>query len=187
MAWLFWKKKKKKKKNHDELIAINPSMIRAPDRDSLYGLRETNGIYGGASYIDTYDAVVSDTRQALPQSPANPHSQFTLGSMVCIDVQKGDPLYGVVKWVGTLTDYPETIAGVELEKTINGGTDGTYYGTRFFTCPPGKGYFCPVNALKQDTRYMAQNESSLVPNFQSIETCDYGVTMMGVYAADVHI
>ena len=44
----------------------------------------------------------------------DPHHQFTIGSMVCVDVQKGDPLYGVVKWIGTLPDYPRTIAGVEL-------------------------------------------------------------------------
>ena len=46
--------------------------------------------------------------------PPDPHHQFTIGSMVCVDVQRGDPLYGVVKWIGTVPDYPGTIAGVEL-------------------------------------------------------------------------
>ena len=46
--------------------------------------------------------------------PPDPHSQFTIGSMVCVDVQKGDSLYGVVKWIGTVPDCPRTIAGLEL-------------------------------------------------------------------------
>ena len=46
--------------------------------------------------------------------PPDPHRQFTIGSMVCVDVQRGDPLYGVVKWIGTIPDYPGTIAGVEM-------------------------------------------------------------------------
>ena len=46
--------------------------------------------------------------------PLDPHHQFTIGSMVCIDVQRGDPLYGVVKWIGTVPDFPYTIAGVEM-------------------------------------------------------------------------
>ena len=53
-----------------------------------------------------------DPHQGLP--PVDPHSQFTIGSMVCVDPQKGDPLYGVVKWIGTIPDYPGTIAGVEM-------------------------------------------------------------------------
>ena len=57
-----------------------------------------------------------DPHQGLPPGPPppDPHHQFTIGSMVCVDVLKGDPLYGVVKWIGTLPEYPGTIAGVEL-------------------------------------------------------------------------
>ena len=46
--------------------------------------------------------------------PTDPHHRFTIGSMVCINVQKGEPLYGVVQWVGTVPDFNGTIAGVEL-------------------------------------------------------------------------
>ena len=49
----------------------------------------------------------------LPPVP-DPHHQFTIGSMVCLDVQKGEPLYGVLQWVGTVPDFNGTIAGVEL-------------------------------------------------------------------------
>ena len=49
-----------------------------------------------------------------PPPPTDPHHQFTIGSMVCIPIQKGGPLYGVLQWVGTVPDFPGTIAGVEL-------------------------------------------------------------------------
>ena len=34
--------------------------------------------------------------------------------MVCLDVQKGEPLYGVLQWVGTVPGITRAIAGVEL-------------------------------------------------------------------------
>ena len=49
----------------------------------------------------------------LPPSP-DPHHQFTIGSMVCVNVQKGEPLYGVLQWVGPVPDFTGAIAGVEL-------------------------------------------------------------------------
>ena len=52
-----------------------------------------------------------------PPTTTDPHHQFTIGSMVCVDMQKGQPLYGVIKWMGTVTDFPGTIAGVELVST----------------------------------------------------------------------
>ena len=42
------------------------------------------------------------------------HYQFTIGTMVWVDVQKGEPLYGVIQWVGTVPDFIGAIAGVEL-------------------------------------------------------------------------
>ena len=55
----------------------------------------------------------SSRRCPLPP-PSDPHHQFTIGSMVCLDVQKGEPLYGVLQWVGPVPDFNGTIAGVEL-------------------------------------------------------------------------
>ena len=54
----------------------------------------------------------------LPGPPPDPYHQFTIDSMVCIDTQKGDPLYGVVKWIGTVPDFNGGIAGVEMVITI---------------------------------------------------------------------
>ena len=49
--------------------------------------------------------------------PTDPHHQFTIGSMVCVNMQNGQSLYGVIKWMGAVTDFPGTIAGVELVST----------------------------------------------------------------------
>ena len=41
--------------------------------------------------------------------------------MVSVPTQRGDPLYGVVMWIGTLPDFPEypgVITGVELVSHI---------------------------------------------------------------------
>ena len=43
----------------------------------------------------------------LPPDPS-------IGSMVCVDVQRGEPYYGVLQWVGTVPGIDRAIAGVEL-------------------------------------------------------------------------
>ena len=55
-----------------------------------------------------------DTHPPPTDPSTDPHHQFTIGSMVCLGVQKGEPLYGVLQWVGTVPDFNGTIAGVEL-------------------------------------------------------------------------
>ena len=83
--------------------------------------------YHGGSYLDYHyhspcgsvDWYSSgSSNQYPPGGPPDPHHQFTIGSMVCIDTQRGDPLYGVVQWIGTLPDFKEGIAGLEMVITI---------------------------------------------------------------------
>ena len=45
--------------------------------------------------------------------PINEH-HFTIGSMVVIPTQYGEPLHGVIMWIGTVPGKPQLIAGVEL-------------------------------------------------------------------------
>lgn len=51
-----------------------------------------------------------------PPPPADPH--LTIGSMVYIHMQRGEPLYGVIKWIGTLPEFPGVIAGVEMVRLL---------------------------------------------------------------------
>ena len=46
--------------------------------------------------------------------PTQDPSQFAVGSMVSVPTKRGDPLHGVVMWIGTLPDFPGVVAGVEL-------------------------------------------------------------------------
>ena len=46
-------------------------------------------------------------------APINEH-HFTIGSMVVIPTQYGEPLRGVIMWIGTVSGKPGLIAGVEL-------------------------------------------------------------------------
>ena len=50
--------------------------------------------------------------------PVQDPSQFAIGSMVCIRTQQGDPLCGIVMWIGTLPEFPGVKAGVELVSHI---------------------------------------------------------------------
>ena len=50
--------------------------------------------------------------------PAQDPSQFAIGSMVSVPTQRGDPLLGVVMWIGTLPEIDGVIAGVELVSYI---------------------------------------------------------------------
>ena len=61
---------------------------------------------------ENYKSLIS-SHIAKPPS-TDPHHQFTIGSMVCIPIQRGEPLYGVLQWVGTVPYVTGTIAGVEL-------------------------------------------------------------------------
>ena len=52
------------------------------------------------------------------QPPIQDPSQFAIGSMVYLETQRGDPLRGVVMWIGTLPEFPGVIAGVQLVNHI---------------------------------------------------------------------
>ena len=69
---------------------------------------------GGDETLTTDPVPPPPPADPVPPPPTDPHRQFTIGSMVCVDVQKGEPLYGVLQWVGTVPDFTGTIAGVEL-------------------------------------------------------------------------
>lgn len=42
-------------------------------------------------------------------------------------------------------------------------TDGIWRGTRYFTCKPGRAFFCPVTTLIPDQREVASSQASHTP------------------------
>lgn len=61
---------------------------------------------------------------------------------------KSDPIRGVLKWYGHITNLPRrsnvVVAGVELDKEEDLGTNGTFLGKRYFEAAPKRGYFVPI-------------------------------------------
>ena len=64
-----------------------------------------------------YTSLPSQTILSSDPPPQDP-IQFAIGSMVYIPAQHGDPLHGVVMWIGTLPEIDGVIAGVELVSHI---------------------------------------------------------------------
>ena len=87
----------------------------------------------------------------------------------------GDPSRtGVIRWTGKLLEVTGYIAGVELvsyymhlcttklraysfhalfqDGPMEGCEDGVWRGHRYFTCLPGRAFFCPITSLLPDPR-----------------------------------
>lgn len=113
------------------------------------------------------------TRKSMKSiPPADP--DLEVGSMV--EVMQNPPLYGVIRWVGSLPDQKEPtrpIAGLEMEEEISAGTDGTFKKIRYFSCPDKKGFFVPLYKCRKDKRFVDQHgRGALGNNFGSFETPD---------------
>ncbi|XP_018015832.1 ubiquitin carboxyl-terminal hydrolase CYLD isoform X2 [Hyalella azteca] len=104
--------------------------------------------------------VLSDSGSSL--SPDLGHdsdsinTELDVGSMVEI-VIKGMPRFGVIQWLGTISDGKKegrVVAGIELEDGSDGLSDGTFNGRRHFSCPPGKAIFVNLSLCRQDSRFL---------------------------------
>ncbi|XP_062845570.1 ubiquitin carboxyl-terminal hydrolase CYLD isoform X2 [Trichomycterus rosablanca] len=100
-----------------------------------------------------------------PASPPKGQPGLEVGSLV--EVKENPPLCGVIRWVGLPPGLLEPLAGLELEEECVGCTDGTFKGTRYFTCPPKKALFVKLKCCRPDSRFPSQHHS---PN--PIERCN---------------
>jgi ubiquitin thioesterase CYLD len=73
-----------------------------------------------------------------------------------VQIANNDSRTGVVRWIGPLPGVQGEVAGVELDEPMGGCGDGEWNGHRYFTCPYGRGLFCPLVNLRPDTRIMSQ-------------------------------
>lgn len=127
--------------------------------------------------------------QPEPMSPAAPPSPrpttpprgqpgLEVGSLV--EVKENPPLCGVIRWVGLPPGLPEPLAGLELEEECPGCTDGTFKGTRYFTCPPKKALFVKLKCCRPDSRFPSLHHSS-----NPIERCN-SIAFGGYLSEVVH-
>lgn len=78
--------------------------------------------------------------------------EVVVGSMVQLETQQGDKLFGVVKYIGDVPG-PGRWAGVEMEEEVRGGNNGWIQNRPMFSCPEGKGVFVPYSHVIPDPRF----------------------------------
>uniref|UniRef100_A0A8C5M627 Ubiquitin carboxyl-terminal hydrolase CYLD n=1 Tax=Leptobrachium leishanense TaxID=445787 RepID=A0A8C5M627_9ANUR len=83
----------------------------------------------------------------------SPRQGLELNSMVEVD---DPPIFGVIRWIGQMSDSSELIAGLEMEEEMSSGcTDGIYRGNRYFYCGPNKALFVKLKTCKPDSRFLS--------------------------------
>ncbi|XP_070985385.1 ubiquitin carboxyl-terminal hydrolase CYLD-like isoform X2 [Oncorhynchus clarkii lewisi] len=120
-----------------------------------------------------------------PHPPSPPSSRggggvpgLEVGSLV--EVKENPPLCGVIRWVGLPPGLPEPLAGLELEEECVGCTDGTFQGTRYFSCAPKKALFVKLKCCRPDSRFPSLHHSS-----NPIERCN-SIAFGGYLSEVVH-
>ncbi|XP_055777509.1 ubiquitin carboxyl-terminal hydrolase CYLD-like isoform X1 [Salvelinus fontinalis] len=119
----------------------------------------------------------------LPPSPPSSRGGggvpgLEVGSLV--EVKENPPLCGVIRWVGLPPGLPEPLAGLELEEECVGCTDGTFQGTRYFSCAPKKALFVKLKCCRPDSRFPSLHHSS-----NPIERCN-SIAFGGYLSEVVH-
>ncbi|XP_012588651.1 PREDICTED: ubiquitin carboxyl-terminal hydrolase CYLD isoform X4 [Condylura cristata] len=155
-----------------------PSMNSLPSENrfhslpfSLTKLPSSNGSIGHSPLSLSVQSVMGELNNApvqesppLPVSSSNSHG-LEVGSLA--EVKENPPFYGVIRWIGQPPGLNEVLAGLELEDECAGCTDGTFRGTRYFTCALKKALFVKLKSCRPDSRF-----ASLQPVPNQIERCN---------------
>nr|XP_006009729.1 PREDICTED: ubiquitin carboxyl-terminal hydrolase CYLD-like [Latimeria chalumnae] len=80
-----------------------------------------------------------------------------VNSVVEVDVDRGNPVSGTIRWVGRLPLKDCISAGVELDDD-KGMTDGSYLGEQYFTCPSKRGIFVRLQSCRPDSRFHPESK-----------------------------
>ncbi|CAL9702037.1 unnamed protein product [Knipowitschia caucasica] len=123
---------------------------------------------------------LSPAAPSSPRPPSPPHGQPGLEVGSLVEVKENPPLCGVIRWVGLPPGLLEPLAGLELEDECPGCTDGTFKGTRYFTCPPKKALFVKLKCCRPDSRFPSLHHSS-----NPIERCN-SIAFGGYLSEVVH-
>ncbi|XP_019361242.1 PREDICTED: ubiquitin carboxyl-terminal hydrolase CYLD isoform X2 [Gavialis gangeticus] len=138
---------------------------------SLTKASATNGTIGHSPLSLSVQSVIGDVNTVASQEsassavPASNLHGLEAGSLA--EVKENPPFYGVIRWIGQPPGVNEVLAGLELEDECAGCTDGTFKGTRYFTCAPKKALFVKLKSCRPDSRF-----ASLQPVSNQIERCN---------------
>ncbi|XP_075851740.1 ubiquitin carboxyl-terminal hydrolase CYLD isoform X2 [Microcebus murinus] len=138
---------------------------------SLTKMPNTNGSIGHSPLSLSAQSVMGELNNTPVQespplaiSSGNSHG-LEVGSLA--EVKDNPPFYGVIRWIGQPPGLNEVLAGLELEDECAGCTDGTFKGTRYFTCALKKALFVKLKSCRPDSRF-----ASLQPVSNQIERCN---------------
>ncbi|XP_067323339.1 ubiquitin carboxyl-terminal hydrolase CYLD-like [Anolis sagrei] len=87
---------------------------------------------------------------------------LSINSVVQINLEKGNPVTGTIRWIGCLPKTQQKMAGIELDEE-KGVSDGEFEGVRYFLCPPKRGLFVKLEACQPDRRFHPKNLISQEP------------------------
>ncbi|KAK7913496.1 hypothetical protein WMY93_013707 [Mugilogobius chulae] len=132
------------------------------------------------SVMGEHPEALSPAAPSSPRPPTPPHGQPGLEVGSLVEVKENPPLCGVIRWVGLPPGLLEPLAGLELEEECPGCTDGTFKGTRYFTCPPKKALFVKLKCCRPDSRFPSLHHSS-----NPIERCN-SIAFGGYLSEVVH-
>ncbi|XP_076583196.1 ubiquitin carboxyl-terminal hydrolase CYLD [Chaetodon auriga] len=97
------------------------------------------------------------------------YMDLSVNSLVEVTLGAGSS-YGIIRWIGTLPDRQEIMAGLELEED-KGVSDGTFKSERFFVCPPKRALFVKLASCRPDSRFQSTsaNHSERMPKQEDTE------------------
>ncbi|GAA6219596.1 ubiquitin carboxyl-terminal hydrolase CYLD-like [Lates japonicus] len=143
---------------------------------------DQNGKRGGEVRV-SLDSVMKGEVPAEPESmdidtpPVEPNTDdlytgLTVNSVVEVTLGKGNA-YGIIRWIGNVTDRKEKMAGLELEDD-SGVSDGTFKNERYFSCLPKRALFVKLTSCRPDSRFQSlstnHDEEMPKPDNTDIET-----------------
>ena len=105
--------------------------------------------------------------------PWEVEGDFEIGSLVEVTRNPPECRYGVIKWLGYITDGSKPFVGLEMEEENPSCTNGTFGKYRLFVCAPKKAYFTYVSKIKKDGRF----EESLQYTERRHSQCEFKVKL----------
>ncbi|XP_039985362.1 ubiquitin carboxyl-terminal hydrolase CYLD [Xiphias gladius] len=99
----------------------------------------------------------------------DPYMGLSVNSLVEVTLAEGNS-YGIIRWIGALTDQGKIMAGLELEED-RGVSDGTFKSERIFSCPPRRALFVKLSSCRPDSRFqsISANHSEEMPKQEDTE------------------
>ncbi|XP_062997457.1 ubiquitin carboxyl-terminal hydrolase CYLD isoform X3 [Elgaria multicarinata webbii] len=138
---------------------------------SLTKMSSSNNAIGHSPLSLSVQSVIGEgtvgATQESPPAAVTPINMHGLEAGSLAEVKENPPFYGVIRWIGQPPGVNEVLAGLELEDECAGCTDGTFKGTRYFTCAPKKALFVKLKSCRPDSRF-----ASLQPVSNQIERCN---------------